>query len=150
MSSTPSCNWNPPEISFIKCNIDGALFKECGLVEMSSVIRNHMGAFVAARAERTRGPLYALLVEALCCRAALGWLNKGVCKECKLNMIFKCLSTPLTTHVVNIFTVGLIILYCKELMTNIPECSLVFVKHLANRMAHLFARAMRLIPSEVG
>ena len=25
MSSTPSCNWNPSEIGFIKCNIDGAL-----------------------------------------------------------------------------------------------------------------------------
>ena len=38
MSSTPSYKWNPSEIGFIKCNIDGALFKESGLVGMSSVI----------------------------------------------------------------------------------------------------------------
>ena len=43
MSSTPSYKWNPTEISFIECNIDGALFKESGLAGMSSVIRNHMG-----------------------------------------------------------------------------------------------------------
>ena len=40
-----------------------------------------------------------------------------------------------------ISTVGLIILYCKELMTNIPECSIVFVKRSTNRTTHMLARA---------
>ena len=75
MLSTPSCNWNPPKIGFIKCNIDGALFKESGLVGMSSVIQKHMGAFVATRAERSKGPLDALSVEALYYKVALGWLK---------------------------------------------------------------------------
>ena len=75
MLSTPFYKWNPLKIGFIKCNIDGALFKESGLVGMSCVIQNHMGAFVAARVESTRGPLDALSMEALCCRVALGWLK---------------------------------------------------------------------------
>ena len=76
MLSTPSYNWNPSETGFVKCNIDGTMFKESGLVGMSSVIRNHMGAFVAARVELTKEPLYALSMEALCCRATLGWLKR--------------------------------------------------------------------------
>ena len=68
MSSIPTYNWNPLEIGFIKFNIDGALFKDSGFVGMSSVIRNHMGAFVAVMSEHTRGPLDTLSMEGLCSR----------------------------------------------------------------------------------
>ena len=40
-----------------------------------------------------------------------------------------------------ISTVRLIISYCKELMTNNVECSIVFAKRSTNRATHLLARA---------
>ena len=40
-----------------------------------------------------------------------------------------------------ISNIGLIISDCKELMTNIPEFSIVFVKRSVNWDAHLLARA---------
>ena len=48
-----------------------------------------------------------------------------------------------------ISTIGLIISKCKELMTNILECSIVFVKRLANQVAHLLSRATSSMP-EIG
>ena len=149
MSFTPSYKWNPLEIGFIKCNTDETLFKESGLIGMSCVIQNHMGAFVAAKAESTRGSVDALSVEALCCRAVLGWLKQWGMQRVEIESDCQVLVDAINDPCGYISTVGLIISYCKELMTNILECSIVFVKRSANRAAHLLARITGFM-SEIG
>ena len=130
--------WQPPQRGFSKCNINGATFANQRTIAFGMVHRNHRGEFLAARTEHMRGPQEALIVEALCCRAALRWLrNMGVCR-----VVHKSDSQLLVNevygHAKYLSSIGSIIRDCKELFRDIPEVSLVF-RRSANRVAHTLA-----------
>ena len=90
-----------------------------------------------------KGPLEA---EALGCREALSWLkNQGVQRdmvESDSSVLVQAVHNPCT----NQSYTGLIMEDCHFLLEELPECTLVFVKRLANQETHSLPRAVGSLP----
>ena len=67
--------WTKPASSWVKCNIDAAVFNQIQCIGIGCVVRDENGAMVIARNERIRGMLDPAIAEVMSCREALSWLK---------------------------------------------------------------------------
>jgi hypothetical protein len=73
--------WKPPEIDWMKCNVDGAYYPTEGSGATGLVLRDHRGAFAGARARWQKHSLNALSMEAQAVREGMEFaLDKGIRK----------------------------------------------------------------------
>ena len=69
--------WKPPLQGVLKCNFDGAIFMQGGLIGYGTIIWDSYGAVVRAKNGCLQGPLEAFTIEALSCRETLMWLREN-------------------------------------------------------------------------
>ena len=70
--------WKPPEIDWMKCNVDGAYYPVDGSGAIGLVLRDHRGAFVGVRARWQNHSLDALSMEAQAAKEGIEFaLEKG-------------------------------------------------------------------------
>ena len=127
---SPLMKWSPSRMEYIKCNIDGAIFVERGLIQMSLIIRDHKGQFLAAKMVCDKGPVDAIVVEALSCRKALQWLKENGHHKVIVESDGLLLVSAVNSSACYLSPVGLVFNDCKELLQVIPDSSLIFTRRL--------------------
>lgn len=70
-----SVSWQPPQELFVKCNVDASIFSSLNKAGYGCIIRNHIGAVVAAIHGNLPGISNTSLAEAMGIRDALSWIN---------------------------------------------------------------------------
>lgn len=132
--------WSPPQLGWLKCNVDAATFSAQGKVSYGGVIRNFDGLFVAACCASVLGSVGARDAEALGVREILSWIKKRhlscVVVEMDCIQVFKALTASYSCP--NGY--GLILDYCLALTKSIRDIEFSFVRRSANAAAHVTAR----------
>ena len=133
--------WLRPEIGWLKCNIDAAIFQHGGFMGYGWVLRDDEGTMIAAKNGVMNGLVNPAMAEAMSCREALSWLKS-------LN-IDKVIVESDALQVINSLNgehgdksyFGSIINDCKILSKDFGVCLFQFVKRSANQVAHMLAKA---------
>lgn len=133
-------HWMKPERNTIKVNVDAAIFKEENSYGFGYVARDHTGRVLGARAASYPGVISAELAEAIGCKEALSWIKSKQWGKTYLET--DCSKVVQAIHSsVNIASpLGLIVSDCKQLMLQIADAEICFVKRSANKVAHCLAR----------
>lgn len=145
----PTNVWKPPDIDWLKCNVDAALFKEENKVGYGLVLRDDQANFVAAKGGLLPCVFDPGIAEAYACREALRWiwakkLTKVVIESDSAETVkaiqFKASDDTYT---------GRIISDCQTMLSTMIDVSFCFVRREANSWAHQIARST-LCSSGVG
>lgn len=146
-TSTLHRTWNPPEIGWLKCNVDAALFKYENKVGFGAILRDDQAKFVAARVGCLNCVFDPGIAEAYACKETLKWIQaKGLSKvviESDCAEVIKAIQRKSEVH--NYF--GRIIADCQGLQNALLDISFRFVGREANICVHKLAR---LSNSEMG
>ena len=134
--------WRKPQVGWLKCNVDAAIFNQLGVIGLGCVIRDEYGSFVAAKSETRIGPLEPNLAEGMCCKEAFSWVKSlGYTKviiELDAQQLIQALNNSVSDH----SYYGVLVDDCKILSKDLSECLFVFAKRSANHVAHVLARAV--------
>ncbi|KAK6118703.1 hypothetical protein DH2020_047560 [Rehmannia glutinosa] len=134
--------WNKPKHDAIKCNVDGAIFAQKGLIGFGCVVHDGQGIFRAAKQGIMPGLDNAMLAEAITIREALSWIkekftNAAVVLESDSLGVIQAIRGLISDNTY----VQSVINDCLKLLEDLPMVSCVFVRRSANRVAHALAKA---------
>ncbi|KAM6558077.1 hypothetical protein CsatA_027316 [Cannabis sativa] len=136
--------WCPPMENSIKINVDAAMFSEANSYGIGLVARDRHSPLLEARTECFIGRVNPEVAEAISVREALSWIKNRnwprVVVETDCLTVVQALRSSI--HMVSLF--GQIINECKQLMLELGQVSVYFIKRSANVVAHNFARASHL------
>lgn len=140
-TSTSTQKWSPPPEGWLMINVDAAIFSHSGRAGYGVVVRDHLGAPVAAYRgcfDHTQSPEVA---EALAVRQALvlaknaGFQKIQVASDC-LTLINKLQGTGLDRS-----SIGAIVQDIKSAATKFLACDFNHVKRCCNEAAHVLAKS---------
>lgn len=140
--SSENTVWMPPPQGSYVMNIDATLFKSEHCMDLSAVIRDSRGDFIADRAVRKMGLVDPFMAEAAALEFALLWLV-----DLRLSDIIiqtDCLNlTPAMKSQPHGYDteVGHVLSNFQIMLQGYPGCQIVHVKRGANRAAHSLARS---------
>lgn len=141
--------WTNPEKNVSKINIDAVIFAEAGTYRFSCVARDHTESVLEAITSCREGAVTPELAEALGVREALSWLKRKqlhavVVKTDSLMVVQSIRSAlPMLSYF------GSIISDCKELLVELSDVSLLFIRQSANSVAHFLARAFYYVTNRI-
>nr|GMD12674.1 uncharacterized protein LOC109155154 [Ipomoea batatas] len=134
-----TAHWEKPPLGVLKLNVDAAFNKDSNCMGMGFILRNHEGAFVAAKNIKWYGIYHSKEAEAIGVREALKWL-----KIMELDTVIIESDALLVTQGINgvcgVSSFDLILEDIRKLAKGFSCISFVFVKRSANSAAHLLAR----------
>lgn len=132
--------WNAPAEGLWKLNVDASVFDSADFFSIGMVIRDHRGSFIHGRTLRFAGRVEVLEAEMVGIAEALKWTadysGQSFCIESDSLLSVQAIKGE---HQ-NLLEVGVLIDYCRTLISSRLNVSLCFVKKQANRVAHLLAR----------
>ncbi|XP_074369140.1 uncharacterized protein LOC141710128 [Apium graveolens] len=74
--------WEKPQVSWVKINIDDALFEDIDCIGLGSVVRGSNGQFIMARSSRQDVLIPPREAEAMCLKESLVWLKDKGLQKC--------------------------------------------------------------------
>ena len=75
MTKTNEAKWLRPEIDWVKCNIDAAIFQQEGFMGYGWILRNDERMMIVAKNGVINGLVDPAMTEVISCRKALSWLK---------------------------------------------------------------------------
>ena len=133
--------WKKPEVGWLKCNVDAALFNQQGKIGLGCIIRDENGVLVAAKNDLLKGPMIPAIVEAMCCKEALSWINSLGYSRMIMELDAQKIILAINGSYGENSYFGTLIDDCKILSRDLGECSFVFSKRSVNQVAHSLAKA---------
>ncbi|KAH9656150.1 reverse transcriptase domain-containing protein [Citrus sinensis] len=132
--------WTPPQLGWLKCNVDATTFSAQGKVSYGGLIRNSDGLFVAACCVSVLGSFGARDAEALGVCEILSWIKKRIlsCVVVEMDCIQVFKAPTASYSCPNGY--GLILDDCLALAKSIGDIEFTFVRRSANTAAHVTAR----------
>ncbi|KAL8114292.1 hypothetical protein AgCh_021227 [Apium graveolens] len=132
--------WEKPQVSWVKINIDAALFEDIDCIGLGSVVRGSNGQFLMARSSRQDVLIPPREAEAMCLKESLLWLKDKGLQKC----VFETDSQVLARACKggrgrSLFHT--IVKDCVDLFQHFEEVSVCFTHRSANRVAHALAKA---------
>lgn len=70
------CTWVEPQVRFIKCNVDAAVFSNPAGIDFGGVFRDHLGQFIAVIQGMFQGCFNPLIAEVVGLREILSWIKE--------------------------------------------------------------------------
>ncbi|WCJ44078.1 hypothetical protein M5689_024770 [Euphorbia peplus] len=141
----PYVVWVRPPPGMLKMNVDAALFSNPISVGFGFVLRDENGAFMAAKNGGFLWNSDPSLVEALSIREALSWIKdrglSSVLIESDSLVVVQSMASSL--EVVSSFNA--IVKDCIDILNELSNSSIAFVKRTANSAARCLARSIHLI-----
>uniref|UniRef100_A0A803PI90 RNase H type-1 domain-containing protein n=1 Tax=Cannabis sativa TaxID=3483 RepID=A0A803PI90_CANSA len=132
--------WTKPEENSIKINVDAATFEQENKYGFGIVACNHLGDLITALSGCYGGNFAAEFIEVMAIKEALSWV-KGQHWEQVIIETDSLISVQAIRSQQKMFsTFGLIVADCKVLLCTLHNVQLLFIKRLANRVAHYVAR----------
>lgn len=141
--------WTKPVEDTIKINVDAALFNEERKFSLAGVARNYSGQVLEARTSCRTGDVTPEMAEALGVREVLSWIKgkewQKVIVETDSLTVVQCLRSNLP--MLSYF--GSVISECKDLLKELPNVAVFFIRRSANSVAHYLARASYYVADRV-
>ena len=139
--------WSRPPNGWLKCNVDAGVLRAYGMIGSCVVLHDYHDSFVVARFNvQYSNVLTPSVAKALSFREALKWLKEVGMSLMLLESDALVMVNAIKHCKVNDACFGLIIADCISLLKEIPNCSISFVRTLANQVAHVLARASVSLP----
>ncbi|XP_065861213.1 uncharacterized protein [Euphorbia lathyris] len=132
--------WKPPKRGYMKCNVDGAIFKEVGSCGMGAVIRDDSGTFLFCSSSCIASTREPKVIEALALRTSLIWLASLRYTHVEFESDAKLVIDAILSNKKDISEFGMLINDCRVVLRSNPTFSVSYVSRLANRAAHSVAR----------
>ncbi|XP_065868718.1 uncharacterized protein [Euphorbia lathyris] len=132
--------WKPPDSGSLKCNIDGAIFKELGSSGMGAVIRDEVGTFLFCSSSFIPSTKEPRVIEALAIRTSMIWLATMRYTNVEFESDAKMVVDAIQSEKQDISEFGSLIHDCRAILRSNSSFKLSFISRLANRAAHLVAR----------
>ncbi|XP_060972553.1 uncharacterized protein LOC115717764 [Cannabis sativa] len=131
--------WIKPS-SGIKLNVDGAIFASLLKHGFGCVVRNTDGGLVSAFAGVKNGSVTPELAEIISIREALSWLKNHAFSRATLETDSLVCVKAIRSEETFSSTFGLVVDDCKNILKNLFNVSILFVKRSANRAVHFVAQ----------
>ncbi|XP_050238008.1 uncharacterized protein LOC126687490 [Mercurialis annua] len=131
------CRWRPPEVGWVKCNVDAALFGDD--IGIGCVVRDHFGAVVQAKKMVIQGTFSPRTAEAIGIREVLSWL-KG---WSKLIVESDAMDVVLGIRNPDREDSDVVVCDCADMAKQFHNLKFCFVRRSANRAAHVMAHNAR-------
>lgn len=138
---SPIETWEPPPVDFVKINVDGAVFQQCGEIGLGVIVRDANGVIVAWRQDRYASFCSAECVEALATKMGFqlaidrGWqciIIEGDCANVLRNIES---NNPTFVDYGNILNdIG-------RMRVRLGECRISIVRRQVNEAAHNLTRS---------
>ncbi|KAM6558702.1 hypothetical protein CsatA_027941 [Cannabis sativa] len=135
--------WVKPAVNMLKINVDGAVFHADNAYGSGVVIRDNTGSLIEAFSVYNHGCNKPEIAEMVGIKEALSWIKKkedqvvqGVIVETDCLVALQALHTSI--RMPSLF--GLLVSECHEILYNLQNVEICFVKRSANRVAHCVAR----------
>lgn len=134
--------WQAPRSSWIKINVDAAIFADIGAIGIGGVVRDEHGEFIRAMCKQMTGSWSPREAEALSLKEILCWMKQFGFARCIVETDSKLLADACNgssgrSHFHSIVN------DCVDLIKHFDEMLVRFVPRSANGVAHLLARVSR-------
>ncbi|XP_060965674.1 uncharacterized protein LOC133034579 [Cannabis sativa] len=133
--------WTKPDINTIKVNVDGAIFQASNSHGFGFIARDCDGIMIEARTSITLGSASPEVAEVIGIKEVLSWLKTKTWPSVIVET--DCLVAVQAIHssVCLPSYFGFLVSDCKNLLDELSNVSLIFVKRTANKAAHFLARS---------
>ncbi|GKV48329.1 hypothetical protein SLEP1_g55153 [Rubroshorea leprosula] len=133
--------WHPPDLGFIKLNVDGATSVQSAAFGMGALARNDSGEVLAAMVCKGQGAVEPEVAEACSLRRALHWAQSLAFRRNIVESDCATIVSAITSETFNMnSSLGLILLDCKPLLASFESYRLQHVRRTGNAAAHELAR----------
>ena len=134
--------WQVPMQSWVKINVDAAIFGDTKTIGVGGVIRDEHGSFLRAMCKQMSGTWTPREAEALSLKEVLSWVKSFGFARCVIETDSKLLAdayngTPGRSYFHSIVN------DCVDLVKHFESVLVRFVHRSANEVAHLLARVSR-------
>ncbi|XP_074356538.1 uncharacterized protein LOC141696278 [Apium graveolens] len=119
--------WRPREVGTFKINVDASVFPGAQTFSIGMVMRNHVGTFLAGRNQCFSGKI----------------LRDVVTIESDSHLAVKAIAGDS----LNFLETSEVVECCKLHLESLQSCSVVFIRKVANKVAHEVARIPCLVNS---
>ncbi|GKV48920.1 hypothetical protein SLEP1_g55702 [Rubroshorea leprosula] len=141
MQKATKTRWHPPDLGFIKLNVDGATSVQSAAFGMGALARNDSGEVLATMACKGQGAAEPEVVEACSLQSSLHWAQSLAFGRIIVESDCATIVSAITSETFNMnSSLGLILLDCKALLASFKSCRLQHVRRTANAVAHELAR----------
>ena len=132
--------WTKPDINTIKINVDAALFNDKHYFGFGCVAWDHSGRFLGAKMASKTGRITTNLAEVIAVKEALSWVKTN--QWTRVLVESDCMKVVQALHIsVELSSLfGLVVLDCRQLLQDIVNVEVCFIRRSANRVAHCLAR----------
>ncbi|XVE81425.1 hypothetical protein DITRI_Ditri15bG0062200 [Diplodiscus trichospermus] len=111
-----SAAWQKPPISYLKCNVDVATFREQREVGYGMILRNDRGEFVIARTSTTAGLITVKEGEPLALLHAIEWVKEKGYHGVMSEVDSKLVADAVKSVALDFSEFGSIIRICKQIL----------------------------------
>lgn len=141
--------WQPPGNSFLKLNVDGAIFDGSKQTGMGAVVRNSAGEVLYAKSAIFPGLVTSLEAELRGLCHALRWLRalrlRDVIVEVDSLLMVQLLYNPVVTRRDEI---GVLARSCKHILSQLSSVRVCHIYRGGNKVAHALARSSKTLGGE--
>ena len=134
-------SWLPPPSTYLKCNIDAAVFTLENKVSMGACLRDELGGFIAAFSCHDNGMYTAAEAEAWGLCKGIEWIAQLGYNKVIFEMDCKMVVDDVHKYKPNRSEYGSIIRNCRTLLSNYSDFVVGFARRQANGSAHALAKA---------
>ncbi|KAK2448162.1 hypothetical protein QL285_007458 [Trifolium repens] len=134
-------SWLPPPSTYLKCNIDAAVFTLENKVSMGACLRNESGGFIAAFSCHDNGMYTAAEAEAWGLCKGIEWIAQFGHNKVIFEMDCKMVVDDVHKYRPNRSEYGSLIRHCRTLLSNYSDFVVGFARRQANGSAHALAKA---------
>ncbi|KAL8133792.1 hypothetical protein AgCh_009018 [Apium graveolens] len=138
-SSQYSIRWKKQDVGSFKLNVDATFRVGVSSFSVGLVIRDHDGAFVAAKSLSYPMVSTVLEAEAVAIHAGLSWLSSLHYTSIFIESDSLVNVRALQCSHENLLEVGHVLEACRSILDSFPGFSISFVKRQANKVVHLVA-----------
>ncbi|XP_074352658.1 uncharacterized protein LOC141691804 [Apium graveolens] len=138
--------WAKPDLNEVKITTDATIFAEKGFSGMGIIARNHEGYLITAKSSTRPEVMQPVLGEALAIKEALSWAKEihshivTVETDCLVAVQLIRSAVPMRSRM------GKIIQDCREIIREVNNIKLYFIKRSANMAAHELALVSHMYP----
>jgi ribonuclease HI len=133
--------WQPPPLSYVKCNVDASFFNNDGATGWGWCVRDHRGRFLLAGTNLIQAHLNTLEGEAMAIKEAMSELMLRGFSNVIFESDSKIAVDAISSRHVGISEFSVLISDIKSLLDANSNFEVKFVKRQANMVAHSLARA---------